>query len=288
MSWHIGASTGCCQQTPIIDVIHALADAGIPAVEIGTPPGHFDMWQRSEVDAVQRALTATGVRAVAIHAPFGGLLDLSDPNPHHRNAGMGAILTAANVLRELGGKIVVAHATDIARHVGDAEGRLQRACASLRALHAACREIDMTLAIESPLPHLIGGAAQEFARLLTSVGDGARVCLDTGHVSLAGQWDAFAALARGRLVHLHAHDNAGHFDDHRPPGDGIIDWSRIADTLRALQFGGWVMLELACPTAPLRAYFSESETRLRALLGNSPVHAENRASGTAASVPKTP
>ena len=285
MSWHIGASTGCCQQTPIIDVIHALADVGIPAVEIGTPPGHFDMWQRSQVEAVQRALMVTGVRAVAIHAPFGGLLDLSDPNPHHRNAGIGAILTAAKVLKELGGHVVVVHATDVARHVGDADTRLQHACTSLHGLHAACQDMGMTLTIESPLPHLIGGTPPQFERILDSVGSGAQVCLDTGHVWLGGQWDAFAELARGRLVHLHAHDNSGGFDDHKPPGEGSIDWRRVADTLREQQFSGWIMLELTCPTAPLRDYFCRSETRLRALLGDPPARAEQPAIVASASVP---
>jgi sugar phosphate isomerase/epimerase len=277
MSWQIGASTGCCLQTPILDVIYALADVGIPAVEIGTPPGHFDMWQRSQVQAVRQALIETGVRAVAIHAPFGGLLDLSDPNPHHRNAGIGAILTAARVLQELGGRIVVAHATDVTRQPGDAGLRLQHACASLHALQGACREIDMTLAVESPLPHLIGGTVDEFQRFLHALGSDAQICLDTGHLALGHQWEPFAALARGRLAHIHAHDNLGRFDDHKPPGEGTIDWTRIAETLREQRFSGWIMLELACPTAPLHEYFSRSATRLRALLGDAPGQATSHA-----------
>jgi sugar phosphate isomerase/epimerase len=277
MSWRIGASTGSCHQRPIIDVIHALADVRIGALEIGTPPGHFDMWQRSQVAAVREALTATGTRAVAIHAPFGGLLDLSDPNPHHRNAGLGAILTAAAVLKELGGRVVVAHATDVARSVGDADVRMQHACSSIRGLQTACAELGMTLAIESPLPHLIGGMPAEFARLLQAAGPDASVCLDTGHLSLGRHWDAFVELAAQRVVHVHAHDNAGIFDDHKPPGEGMIDWSRIATSLRRLAFDGWIMLELACPTEPLGRHFARSEERLRALLGDSPQSTENLA-----------
>jgi sugar phosphate isomerase/epimerase len=283
MSWRIGASTGCCHQTPIIEVIAALADVEIPAVEIGTPPGHFDMWQRSDVAAVRDALNRTGVQAVAIHAPFGGLLDLSDPNPHHRNAGIGAILTAANVLKELGGRVVVAHATDVPRHVADAELRLQHVCTSLHGLHSACHDSGVTLAIESPLPHLIGGTPKDFSRLLDAVGSDARVCLDTGHLWLGGHWDAFAELASQQLVHIHAHDNAGTFDDHRPPGDGQIDWPRVGATLRRLQFDGWIMLELACPTEPLPDYFARAARQLRTLLGDFPQVAENSAAlGTTA------
>jgi sugar phosphate isomerase/epimerase len=265
MSWRIGASTGCCQQTPIIEVIRALAEVGIPGIEVGTPPGHFDIWQRSQVDAIKQELTRTGVHAIAIHAPFGGLLDLSDPNPHHRNAGMAAIMTAAAVLQELGGRIVVIHATDVVNSVPDAAQRLQHACDSVHVLQRACRDMHMTLAIESPLRHLIGGDAHEFARLLAAAGPDAQVCLDTGHTWLGQQWQTFAELARGRLVHVHAHDNHGVFDDHTLPGDGCVDWQVIARTLRNLSYDGWLMLELSCPTEPLPAYFTRGERQLREL-----------------------
>lgn len=266
MTWPIGASTGCCHQTPIVDVIRALAEVGVPAIEIGTPPGHFDIWNRNHVEAIRRELAACGVRAQAIHAPFGGMLDLSDPNAHHRNAGMAAILTAASILQELGGRIVVIHASDVINSVPDASIRLQHACESVRALQRACADMEMTLAIESPLRHLIGGAPHEFARLIEAAGPDARVCIDTGHTWLGQQWQAFADLADGRLVHVHAHDNDGVFDDHKPPGDGGIHWPSVAHTLRRIGYEGWLMLELACPTEPLASYFARSTRQLNALI----------------------
>jgi sugar phosphate isomerase/epimerase len=267
MTWSIGASTGCCHQTPILEVIRVLAEVGLPAIEIGTPPGHFDIWNRAQVEAIKRELTTCGVHAAAIHAPFGGMLDLSDPNAHHRHAGMAAIMTAAAILKELGGHIVVIHASDVINSVPDAATRLRHACESVHALQRACTEIGMTLAIESPLRHLIGGAPHEFARLVEAAGPDARVCLDTGHTWLGQQWDAFAELAAGRLVHVHAHDNDGVFDDHKPPGDGRIAWPAIASTLRRLNYEGWLMLELACPTEPLPGYFRRSAAQLRTLIG---------------------
>lgn len=282
MSWRIGASTGCCHQRPILEVVAAIAEAGIGAVELGTPPGHFDIWRRSEVEALQRQLDRTGVRAVAIHAPFGGLLDLSDPNPHHRHAGMGAILTAATVLNTLGGQIVVIHATDVPRSAPDASARLRHACESVHALQGACAGLGLTLAIESPLPHLIGGAPHEFAELLRAAGAAARVCLDTGHTTLGNHWDAFADLADGRVAHVHAHDHGGSADDHRPPGDGGIDWKRIGTRLRTMRYEGWVMLELACPSEPLSRYFERSERQLRAVLGAPPRRVDESAGGVAA------
>lgn len=266
MTASIGASTGCCLDTPIADVIDALAQSGITGIEIGTPPRHFNVWERAQVEAVHRDLQKTGIRPIAIHAPFGGLLDLSDPNPHHRNGAIGAIVTAAEVLKELGGRIVVVHISDVSRG-HDREARLATSAESLHTLHRACAQMDMTLAIETPLPHLIGGSPEEFARVLEHVGSEARVCLDTGHTTLGHQWDAFVAVASDRLVHVHAHDHHGHFDDHLPPGDGSLNWRHIGESLRRIGFEGWLMLELRCPEGPLREYFGRAAERLCVLSG---------------------
>lgn len=260
----IGASTGCCLETPIGSVIEALAEAGITGIEVGTPPRHFNVWERAQVEAVRRHLERTGIEAVAIHAPFGGLLDLSDPNDHHRNGAIGAIVTAATVLQELGGRIVVVHITDVERGA-DSARRLSTASESLRTLWRACDDMGLTLAIETPLPHLVGGSPAEFARVLEHVGTAARVCLDTGHTSLGRQWDAFVDVAGARVVHVHAHDHHGRFDDHLPPGEGTLDWRHIARSLHRIGFEGWRMLELRCPDSPLTEYFARAADRLRAL-----------------------
>lgn len=269
MTSPIGASTGCCLDIPIASVIDALAEGGIKGIEVGTPPRHFNVWERAQVEAVHRHLERTAIQVVAIHAPFGGLLDLSDPNPHHRNGAIGAIVTAATVLKELGGRIVVVHISDVQRGT-DGASRLATSAESLKTLRLACVEMGLTLAIETPLPHLIGGSPEEFARVLEYVGPEARVCLDTGHTSLAQQWDAFVDLAASRVVHVHAHDHHGSFDDHLPPGDGTLDWRHIAGSLRRIGFEGWRMLELRCPDGPIRDYFTRAAAQLQALSDGGP------------------
>jgi len=260
----IGASTGCCLDVPITAVIEALAQTSIRAIEIGTPPRHFNLWDREQVQALRHDLLKTGIAAIAIHAPFGGPLDLSDSSPQHRSTAVDAVLTAAAVLKELGGRIVVVHISDVTRG-GDRDARLMTSAESLGTLHRACAATGMTLAIETPLPHLVGGSPEEFLRVLDIVGPQARVCLDTGHTALGGHWDAFVALAGERIAHVHAHDNHGRFDDHLPPGEGRLDWRHIADSLRRVAFTEWAMLELRCPGGALAEYFARAAGRLRAL-----------------------
>jgi sugar phosphate isomerase/epimerase len=184
MTWRIGMATGGCVDRPITDVIDDLAGAGFRAIEIGTPPKHFDPWHRPQVDAVAGRLRRYGMAVISIHAPFGGILDLSDPNAHHRAAAMGGILQAASVLRDLGGGLVVVHPTDAPRHGNDVGQRLQASGDALAVLSRSLSGIGLRLAVESPLPHLIGGHPEEFAWILGRVDGQAGVCLDTSHTWL--------------------------------------------------------------------------------------------------------
>lgn len=245
MSWRIGIATGGCVDSPILAVLARLHRTGFRAMELGTPPKHFDPWQRSQVESVGEYLRRTGMSAVSIHAPFGGILDLSDPNPHHRGAAIGGIVQAASMLRELGGTVVVVHPSDVPRDPGDVGRRLDASSAALAVLADSCTRMGLRLAIESPLPHLVGGNPGEFAWILDRVGDGAGVCLDTSHTFLGGHWSEFLKVADSRLLHVHASDNRGSFDDHLPPGEGVIDWNAVVESLRGVNYAGWIVLEVS-------------------------------------------
>ena len=266
MTWRFAASTGCCVDKPIISTLDVLHEAGVTAVELGTPPRHFDPWSHQLVAGLGERLKQLGIQPVAIHAPFGGLLDLSDPNPHHRSAAIGAILAAASALREVGGSRVVAHVTDVPRNDQNVGERLAFCTNALRVLARACGHMQMTLLVETPLPHLIGGHPDEFASIVGQLDRSVGVCFDTSHATLGHQWDRFIELSGDRLVHVHANDHRGQFDDHLPPGDGIIDWRHIRDTLMQVGFNGWVVLELTCPAGSLAAHFAQALRRANELL----------------------
>jgi sugar phosphate isomerase/epimerase len=266
MSWRIGASTGGCVDRPILEVLDAVRDAGIDGVEVGTPPRHFDPWRESEVRALRDRLRSDAIRAISIHAPFGGLLDLSDPNPHHRHAAIGAILTAAAALKDLGGRHVVVHTSDVLRNNQDVSLRLRLIQESLQVLARTCDHLGLVLTVESPLPHLIGGSPEEFAWILESLPPSVAVCLDTGHTTLGHQWRRFLDVSKGRLSHIHANDHHGRFDDHLPPGDGTLDWNAIGRDLQEAQFDGWIMLELRCPAGSISEHLARALRQLRTLL----------------------
>jgi sugar phosphate isomerase/epimerase len=250
----VAVSTGGWVERPILDVLDAFAAAGVEAVEIGTPPRHFDPMQREGIGAVRERLARLGIRAVSIHAPFGGLLDLAEPNAHHRNAAIGAILEAARALAELGGGLIVVHPSDLERASLDADRAVERCIDALGVLVPQVHRLGLGLAVESPLPHLVGGSPGEFERILASLPEDVAVCLDTSHLWLGRHWERFLELAARRSLHLHASDNHGRHDDHLPPGDGVIPWDRVWSDLERAGFDGWTVLELSAPEGPIEPY----------------------------------
>jgi len=266
MSWRLGLSTGVCTHCPIADIVPPIAQSGVAGIEIGTPPEHFDPRQETQISTLGQLLERTSIEAVSIHAPFGSRLDLAASDPQSRQAGVDAIGAATRALKRLGGRLVVAHPSDLPRHGQDAHARVHDAMLSLSEVAENCRRERMTLVVESPLPHLIGGHPREFAWILGQLDDSVRVCLDTGHTALGQHWHRFLDAAGSRLIHVHANDNYGHHDDHLPPGTGIIDWREIVRSLKEAHFGGWIMLELACPAGDRTAFFRSAVERAQKLL----------------------
>jgi sugar phosphate isomerase/epimerase len=270
MTWRIGLSSGSWTERPVLEILPTLVASGATGFELGTPPRHFDPWRDEQVVALGQHLAGSALEVVSIHAPFGGALDLAAPNPNHRHGAIGAILMAATALKRLGGRLIVVHPSDLERHGRDVDARLADAAHSLALLSDNCRHSGLTLTIETPLPHLIGGHPDEFAWLLRQVGPSARVCLDTGHTALGRSWHKFLEVADGRLAHVHASDNRGERDDHLPPGDGGIDWADISRTLAAVSYAGWIMLELHQPPADAVAYVKRAYERAGVLLDSAP------------------
>jgi len=269
MTCRFAAATGACADRPVVSTVEAFHRAGITAVELGTPAGHFDPWSHDTVRALRTRLRQLSIEPASIHAPFGGLLDLTDPNPHHRHAAIGAILSAATAVREVGGSRVVVHLSDAPRHGHDVGVRIEHAVEALNVLARALQQMSVTLAVETPLPHLIGGHPNEFEAVMARLPLPVGVCLDTAHTTLVDHWDQFIRAVGHRLIHVHASDHRGRFDDHLPPGDGIIDWRRIRQSLQSLNFNGWIVLEATCPNEEGTAtYFDIAMRRTRSLLGD--------------------
>ena len=70
-------------------------------------------------------------------------------------------------------------------------------------------------------------------------------CLDTGHAYLSGDLYNVMHKLSGHLQLIHANDNSGNYDDHKPPGEGNIDWTKLLAELSQIEFHGGFIQELA-------------------------------------------
>lgn len=263
MSWRVGLASGVCLHRPLVEMLPTIAASGAVGLEIGTPPGHFHPDRAEEVAAVATGMALASLTAISVHAPFGRTMDLASSTPREREEGVQAACTSANAILRLGGRLMVVHPSDLERYGEDIEARLWAALDSLQRVADHARAIGVTVALETPLPHLIGGDPEEFRWLVTRLPRDVAICLDTGHAVLGRNWTELLGIADGRLAHVHASDNHGVYDDHLPPGDGTIDWGEITTSLSAVEFRGWIMLELHAqaegPGALLTRAFSQAE-----------------------------
>jgi sugar phosphate isomerase/epimerase len=247
MSWPIGLSTGIAYRHPIEDVLPVVAAAGFSHIEVSTAPSHLDIADIGRLRELRRLTDALGLRVHSLHAPFGHDVNLTSPDAEQRRYALERLKLAADALQQLGGSLYVVHpGGEDQRWVWERERRLALSVEGLNRLWEACRARSLTLVLETPLPHLLGGQPDDFAFILQQLpAEATGICVDTSHCSLGGFLFEALESHRSRLVHLQASDNRGHTDDHLPPGDGVIDWPRLLLTLERAGYTGVFMLEVA-------------------------------------------
>jgi len=70
------------------------------------------------------------------------------------------------------------------------------------------------------------------------------ICLDVNHSNLRENLTDAVRTAGDRLASLHISDNDGRFEKHWLPGQGVIDYPALFDSLEAVRFDGTVVLEV--------------------------------------------
>jgi len=244
--FEVGISTGLAYRHPIEDVLPLLRDHGFRAVEISTAPAHLDIADIGRVQAVRRQIDDLGLRVHSLHAPFGHDINLTSPDEGQRREALHRLTLAADALRLLGGQLYVIHpGGEDQRWVWDRERRLDLSVEGLNQVWRTCQERELTLVVETPLPHLLGGQAADFSWILERIPRaGTGVCVDTSHCALGGDLIPAIDTAGPRLVHVQASDNGGHTDDHLIPGTGVIDWAAVEQALNRVGYTGVFMLEV--------------------------------------------
>jgi sugar phosphate isomerase/epimerase len=250
---------------------------GFDMVELFATRTHVDYHDARALDELARALDATGVRAVSLHAPIcesyvGGVWGRGYSNAMSESArrleAVEETRVALAAARHLGCEFVVLHlGTPVTQDVPSGDNDRGAVRRSLETLGEASASIGVPLALEV-LPNDLSDPdvlLQYFDEIELA---GAGVCLDFGHANLRDGAPEAAETLSGHVVTTHVHDNKGALDNHLVPFEGTIDWARTLTTMWKIGYAGRFMFEVADhgdAIGVLRRTVS-ARTRLQAIL----------------------
>ncbi len=246
--WPVGLSTGCFYRMSIFDCLEMIRDAGFCMVEVCSSPSHLNFHDLDAVRKVSEMLHRLGMESYSFHAPFIDV-DISSPDEKERSRSIHEILRAAEAAAILEVRHFVIHPGPDRQLDFSIEERMQRLTNAAQVLDTAakrCRDMGVGLVLENMLPHLPFGSTSDMMWIMGAMHHlNIATCLDTGHAVLSRDIYNVMFKLSGHLQMIHANDNNGHFDDHLPPGKGIVDWYKLLYELSETGFQGGFILELS-------------------------------------------
>ena len=213
-----------------------LTELGYAAVEI-PHVGHLTL---KEASALGEYIRQSGLFVSSVHADVCRTHDEADLNTYRHLHTINVHNTAA-----IGAKILVEHAIP-SSEPDDIERERDRFGTSIT-MASSC---GLITAIENGGDNyqLVWEIVQSFDS------DQAGVCLDIGHANLGTvSIPKIIECFSDRLIHVHAHDNMGAFDAHRPLGQGSVDWDEAFKELAGCNYQGAIIFEVASPYARANA-----------------------------------
>jgi len=92
------------------------------------------------------------------------------------------------------------------------------------------------------------------------------LCFDSGHAQMAGHMEILEIFL-DRLFLVHLHDNYGKEDDHNPPGQGIINWGPLMQSVLRAGRLKTITLEIGLRTKQDRlAWLKDAYARLEKII----------------------
>jgi Sugar phosphate isomerases/epimerases len=266
--WAVGLSTGCFYRTNILECLQPIRESGFSMIEVCSSPSHLDYHDLAAVHRAAGRISELGMTAHSFHAPFADHIDISALEKQRREESLREIFQAVEAAAVLRVSYFVIHpgpehATPPLPH--ERQQRMENVVESLNRVAHRCRSLGLACVLENKLPHLLFGNTGDILQILEALDAvEAGVCLDTGHAHLSGDISHLLRKLSGHVRILHVHDNRRNYDDHLPPGDGMIDWKSLLHQLTREGFHGALILEIAATSET--AHTLENARRGRAHL----------------------
>lgn len=191
----------------------------------------------------------------SVHAPFLSH-NIAHPDPRIREVSIRNVIEAIWLASQLNGDLVTLHLGSLIYEpslsrlkafskVGiSREDYLRRAKDSLKEILIWAEYRGITLGIENYYGNVLGNfedIGYIFAELNSDL---LKFTLDIGHANLTGNIPEFIRSFKGKLAQVHLHDNKGKSDEHLHIGGGNINFKKVLEELKEIDYKGNIILEL--------------------------------------------
>jgi len=201
-----------------------------------------------------RALKDTGIACHAFHAPFGESCNPASLDEKVRQSTKEILKESIEYLQILNGRHLVLHPSFGSIEDPLHEEHLKAAEECLAWLGTECGRVGVVPAIENLYKAQLGNSAAELDRLIEATGlDGAGLCLDIAHATLAEGPEQLIRDLKNPVTTLHLCDNTNHEIERtcwplQP--QGLSNWNSIMKALKNKDYKGPLMYEVYNNAAP--------------------------------------
>lgn len=178
---------------------------------------------------------------VSYHAPYRGNYDLGMTDEKISEE---LLIRSIDATSSLGGRYLIYHVgrynMDIIRGRQMALSRVVKTISqSLSFLEKKHIHLCLEDNTKCHYPDPLGDCIQDFEFIFDSVNSPyVGMTIDFGHANVTGNIFKYLQKFRHKIFYSHINDNDSHDDQHIAPGQGTIDWNKVANACKQIGFKG--------------------------------------------------
>ncbi|WP_010277662.1 sugar phosphate isomerase/epimerase family protein [Paenibacillus senegalensis] len=244
LQWKVGMSYHPNQEASLKDV----KEAGLDCIElvIHGKDWHreFEHWSAYFTQLVQEA-AELGLEIWSIHLPYGDDWDVSSLDSTKREQALSTLSSLLQLIDSWKVGRAILHPSYEPVPPEDRTDRLTLCQEGLHALIQRNRNVKVRLAVECLPRTCLGNTSDEILYLVEPTPE-LIVCCDVNHLLQETQ-TLFIQKTGARIGTVHMSDYDGKDERHWLPGEGIIDWDQVLDSLAGQGYDGPFLFEVRNP-----------------------------------------
>jgi len=238
----IGLSMLFCLSEPFRSLVKHLQEVDVRHVELLDEGLHALNSKRVKT---LKKLSLSKSLELTLHAPFADI-NIASPNPVFRRTSLRQLKKSILYASQLNCRLWVFHPgkrTGVSSFYPGLDWKLN--IEGIHELLRIAKHHGVSITVENlpePFPFLMK-TVEDFSRFYNDFHEDLGLAFDIGHANINNQIIEFVTRFSSKIVHIHAHDNAGTQDLHLGIGHGNIPWVEVAEAIKKSECHGTVMLE---------------------------------------------